>query len=72
MENEKDLKKALEIYERELKRDRMEIDAEKKKFADKIKNGLGDKINDFNTYIKQEPSLAFKIREKIKRFFKYI
>jgi hypothetical protein len=69
---DKNIKKAIEVYEREIKKDVMEVEIDKNKFIKQIKNGLGDKINDINTYIKKEPSTFEKLKSKIKNFFKYI
>jgi hypothetical protein len=72
MENDKDLKRVLDAYEREIRKDHIENEIEKQKFARQLKNGLGDKLTDFNTYIKKEPSTIQKIKTKIAKFFKYI
>lgn len=69
---DKNIKKAIDVYEREIKKDVMEVEIDKNKFIKQIKNGLGDKINDINTYIKKEPSTFEKLKSKIKNFFKYI
>ena len=69
---DKNIKKAIDVYEREIKKDVMEVEIDKNKFINQIKNGLGDKINDINTYIKKEPSTYEKLKSKIKNFFKYI
>jgi hypothetical protein len=69
---DKNIKKAIDVYEREIKKDVMEVEIDKNKFINQIKNGLGDKINDINTYIKKEPSTFEKLKRKIKNFFKYI
>jgi hypothetical protein len=69
---DKNIKKAIEVYEREIKKDVMEVEIDKNKFIKQIKNGLGDKINDINTYIKKEPNTFEKLKIKIKNFFKYI
>lgn len=69
---DKNIKKAIDVYEREIKKDVMEVEIDKNKFINQIKNGLGDKINDINTYIKKEPSTFEKLKNKIKNFFKYI
>jgi hypothetical protein len=69
---DKNIKKAIDVYEREIKKDVMEVEIDKNKFINQIKNGLGDKINDINTYIKKEPSTFEKLKSKIKNFFKYI
>ena len=42
------------------------------KFAKTIKSGLGEKINDYRTYIKPEPSFLQKLKTKINKVFKYI
>jgi hypothetical protein len=69
---DKNIKKAIDVYEREIRKDVMEVEIDKNKFINQIKNGLGDKINDINTYIKKEPSTFEKLKNKIKNFFKYI
>jgi hypothetical protein len=69
---DKNIKKAIDVYEREIKKDVMEVEIDKNKFINQIKNGLGNKINDINTYIKKEPSTYEKLKSKIKNFFKYI
>ena len=69
---DKNIKKAIDVYEREIRKDVMEVEIDKNKFINQIKNGLGDKINDINTYIKKEPSTFEKLKSKIKNFFKYI
>ena len=69
---DKNIKKAIDVYEREIKKDVMEVEIDKNKFINQIKNGLGNKINDINTYIKKEPSAFEKLKSKIKNFFKYI
>jgi hypothetical protein len=69
---DKNIKKAIDVYEREIKKDVMEVEIDKNKFINQIKNGLGDKINDINTYIKKEPSTFEKLKSKIKNIFKYI
>ena len=69
---DKNIKKAIDVYEREIKKDVMEVEIDKNKFINQIKNGLGNKINDINTSIKKEPSTFEKLKSKIKNFFKYI
>jgi hypothetical protein len=69
---DKNIKKAIDVYEREIRKDVMEVEIDKNKFINQIKNGLGDKINDINTYIKKEPTTFEKLKNKIKNFFKYI
>ena len=69
---EKNIKKAIDIYEKEIKKDIVEIENDKNKFIDQMKRGLGTKINDYGTYIKKEPTWYEKLKNKIKHFFKYI
>lgn len=72
MENDKDLNRVLEAYKRELRKDHIENEIEKQKFARQLKNGLGEKLSDVNTYIKKEPSIFKKIKTKLSKFFRYI
>lgn len=72
MENDKDLNRVLEAYNRELRKDHIENEIEKQKFARQLKNGLGEKLSDVNTYIKKEPSIFKKIKTKLSKFFRYI
>lgn len=72
MSDEKELQRALDAYNRELRKDHIEIQIDKQKFAKQVKNGLGAQMSDYNTYIKKEPSLYQRIKAKINRFFKYI
>ena len=72
MENQKDIQKYLDAYDREIRKDYIEIEIEKQKFTKQIKGGLGNKILDYNTYIKKEPSFFQKFKTKVKRFLRYI
>ena len=54
------------------RKDLIEIEIEKAKFAESIKKNIGGNVNDFNTYIKPEPSFFSKLKTKIVRIFKYI
>ena len=54
------------------RKDFIEIEIEKNKFAKTIKKSVGKQINDFNTYVKPEPSFFSKLKAKIVRIFKYI
>jgi len=64
--------RAYKSYEREIKKDEIEVDRHKSNYIKQIKSGLGDKINDINSYIKPEPTKLSKIKEFIKKVFKYI
>lgn len=72
MENQKEIQRYLYAYDKEIRKDHIETEIEKQKFAKQIKNGLGKKISDYNTYIKKEPSFLQKFKTKIRRFFRYI
>jgi predicted N-formylglutamate amidohydrolase len=72
MEKEKDLNRVLEAYQREIRKDHINNEIEKQKFARQLKNGLGDKLSDINTYIKKEPSIFEKIKTRLSKFFKYV
>ena len=63
---------AKELFKREIKRDLDDIKYDKTKFIQEIKNGLGDKINDFNTYIKPEPTLFQKMKQKVSKIINSI
>ena len=54
------------------RKDFIEIEIEKNEFAKTIKKTVGKQINDFNTYVKPEPSFFSKLKTKIVRIFKYI
>lgn len=72
MENDKDIEKAMDAYNREIRKDHIEVEIEKNKFVREIKGGLGERLIDYRSYIKREPSAFQKIKTKIKRFFRYI
>lgn len=54
------------------RKDIIETEIDKQKFANLVKNGVGEKINDFNSYIKPKPSIISRIKAKILRIFKYL
>jgi hypothetical protein len=58
------------VYDKEIKKDLAEIHLDKQKFIKEMRNGLGEKINTFETYVKKEPSRFQKLKMKIKRIFK--
>ena len=72
MENQKEIQKYLDAYDKEIRKDHIEVEIEKQKFVKQMKNGLGEKISDYNTYIKKEPSFLQKFKTKLRRFFRYI
>jgi hypothetical protein len=59
-------------FEKEINKDKFEIEKSKKTYADAVKNGLGKEINNFNNYIKKEPSRWVKIKNFISKIFRYI
>lgn len=64
--------RAYKGYEREIKKDELEIERHKINFIKEIKGGLGEKINDINSYVKKEPSKWDKFKSFIIKVFKYI
>lgn len=60
MENNKDFLRVKALYDREITKDMIEIQTDKIKFIKEIEGGLGEKINDIETYKKPNPS-PFKI-----------
>lgn len=72
MSEDKKIQRVLMAYEDLKRKSHIETEIEKNKFAAQIKSNLGKQINDFNTYVKPEPSLLTKIKRKIVRIFKYI
>lgn len=67
-----DLDTILKSYNKEIEKDRIDIELKKEEFAKKIKNGLGDVLNDVNYYVKKEPTFAQKLKTKIFKFFRYL
>lgn len=59
-------------FEKEINKDKFEIEKAKKAYADTVKNGLGKEINNFNNYIKKEPSRWVKFKNFISKVFRYI
>ena len=59
-------------FEKEINKDNFEIEKAKKAYADAVKNGLGKEINNFNNYIKKEPSRWVKFKNFISKVFRYI
>jgi|688.fasta_scaffold326270_3 glycine cleavage system H lipoate-binding protein len=72
MENQGEIQKYLDAFDKEIRKDHIENEIEKQKFAKQMKSGLGEKISDYNTYIKKEPSFLQKFKTKLRRFFRYI
>lgn len=66
----------LNRYFRQLKRieekNEKDIELEKEKFIKLIKNGLGEKMLDINTYVKKEPSFYQRLKSKLKKIITYL
>ena len=72
MEDNKEINRVLDAYKKEIRKAHIDNEIEKQKFARELKNGLGEKLLDINTYIKKEPSIFQKIKRKMLKIFKYI
>jgi hypothetical protein len=64
--------RAYNSYKKEIEKDFVEINQHKKKYADLVRSTLGSEINDFNSYIKKEPSRWVKFKNFISKVFKHI
>ncbi len=64
--------RAYKSYEREIKKDELEIERHKINFIKEIKGGLGDRINDINSYVKKEPSKWEKVKSFMVKVFRHI
>ena len=60
------------VYNLEIKKDLHEIKVDKDKFIKAIREGLGEDINSFQTYVKKEPSLYQKLKQRINRIFRVL
>lgn len=60
------------VYDSEIKKDLREVEFEKQRFINEVKNGLGKKINDFETYVKKEPNYFQKLKIKFKKIMNAI
>lgn len=59
-------------YEKEISKDHLEIEKAKKAYANAVKKGLGKEINNFENYIKKEPSRWVKFKNFVSKIFRYI
>lgn len=64
--------RAYKSFEKEISKDLVEIERHKIDYANQVKNGLGKKINDFNSYIKKEPSKWERFKNFVSKVFKHI
>jgi len=58
------------LYDREITRDMIEIETHKEKFIKEMKSGLGERVNDIESYKKPEPSFFSKLGAKIRKIFR--
>lgn len=72
MSENRRLEKLWDDVEMAKRKDHVENEIEKRKFAELVKNGLGDHMNNINSYIKPEPSFFTKVKNKINKIFRYI
>ena len=59
-------------YLKEINKDISDIEKHKTNYAKQVRNGLGKHINDFNSYIKKEPSVFAKFKGFIARIFRHL
>lgn len=59
-------------YQREIRKDLMEISKQKENFINEIKSGLGDEIKNIDNYIKKEPSRFMRLKAYIIKIFQNI
>lgn len=64
--------RAYKSFEKEISKDIVEIERHKIDYANQVRNGLGSKINDFNSYIKKEPSRWERFKNFVSKVFKHI
>jgi hypothetical protein len=64
--------RAYKTYEKEISKDLKEIEKHKSDYIKMIKNGLGNEINSFDSYIKKEPSKWVKFKNFISKIFKHL
>lgn len=70
MSDDNDLLRIQNLYDREVTRDMIEIKTAKDRFIRDIQQGLGQAINDIESYKKPEPTIWQKINTKIKKIFR--
>lgn len=72
MKKNTNIDRVYSVYEQQIKKDNEFIEKEKYKFIYEVKNGLGKKLSDVNSYIKKDPSIFQKIKNKIIKIFRYL
>jgi len=64
---ERNYLKVKSLYDREISRDMIEIKTHKEKFIKEMKSGLGEMVNNIESYKKPEPSFFVKLTTKIRK-----
>jgi hypothetical protein len=64
--------RAYRSFEKEINKDISDIEKHKTNYAKQVRNGLGKHINDFNSYIKKEPTRWMRFKNFISKIFRYI
>lgn len=64
--------RAYKSFEKEISKDIFDIEKHKIDYANQVRNGLGNQINNFNSYIKKEPSRWQKFKNFVSKVFKHI
>jgi hypothetical protein len=62
----------INLYDRAIKKDLIEIEADKENFIKEIKSGLGEKVNNFESYKKPTPSLYKRLTNKLRKILSAI
>ena len=64
--------RAYRSFEKEINKDISDIEKHKTNYAKQVRNGLGKHINDFNSYIKKEPTRWMRFKNFISKIFRYL
>jgi|GEM_PF-3368605 hypothetical protein len=59
-------------YLKEINKDMSDVERHKKLYIKEVRESLGAEINDFNSYIKKEPSVFAKFKGFIARIFRHL
>ena len=64
--------RAFKSFEKEIQKDKIEIEKHKIDYANQVRKGLGHQINDINSYIKPEPTRGDRFKGFISKVFKHL
>lgn len=67
-----DIEKELEEYNNEIKKDLLQLEQEKNKFAKLVSERWGDRIKSYETYKHKKVSFFYKLKYKLIKFLHYI